>query len=243
VGRDFAGVDITQEPIHIKPGNHYMMGGVKTDVNGQTDIPGLYAAGEVACVSVHGGNRLGANSLLDTLVFGRRSGQHAAKVAKAMGVTEPSRARLNDEGARIAEIMARERTGRRVSEIKAELGATMDKYVAVFRDEEGLKEALEIVRRLREEAQNPSIDDHGAVFNQDLLGALELQFMIDTAECTVIGALERKESRGAQFRTDFPERNDDEWLKHINLSLNGDEPDISYSEVTKTRWEPEERKY
>jgi succinate dehydrogenase / fumarate reductase flavoprotein subunit len=243
VGRDFAGVDITQEPIHIKPGNHYVMGGVKTDVNGQTDIPGLYAAGEVACVSVHGGNRLGANSLLDTLVFGRRSGQHAAKVAKRMAVTEPSRARLNDEGARIAGIMGRERTGRRVSEIKAELGATMDKYVAVFRDEEGLNQALEIVRRLREEAQNPSIDDHGAVFNQDLLGALELQFMIDTAECTVIGALERKESRGAQFRTDFPERNDDEWLKHINLTRNGDEPEISYSEVTKTRWEPEERKY
>ncbi len=243
VGRDFAGVDITQEPIHIKPGNHYVMGGVKTDVNGQTDIPGLYAAGEVACVSVHGGNRLGANSLLDTLVFGRRSGQHAAKAAKGMAVTEPSRARLNDEGARIAEIMGRERTGRRVSEIKAELGATMDKYVAVFRDKEGLNEALEIVRRLREEAQNPSIDDHGAVFNQDLLGALELQFMIDTAEATVIGAIERKESRGAQFRTDFPDRNDDEWIKHINLTLNGDEPDISYSEVTKTRWEPEERKY
>ncbi|HEY8768992.1 MAG TPA: FAD-binding protein [Thermoleophilaceae bacterium] len=243
VGRDFAGVDITQEPIRIKPGNHYVMGGVKTDVDGQTDIPGLYAAGECACVSVHGGNRLGANSLLDTLVFGRRSGQHAAKAAKGIAVTEPSRARLNDEGARIAEIMGRERTGRRVSEIKAELGATMDKYVAVFRDEEGLNEALEIVRRLREEAQNPSIDDHGAVFNQDLLGALELQFMIDTAECTVIGALERKESRGAQFRTDFPDRKDDEWLKHINLSLNGDEPEISYSEVTKTRWEPEERKY
>ncbi len=243
VGRDFAGVDITQEPIHIKPGNHYVMGGVKTDVNGQTDIPGLYAAGEVACVSVHGGNRLGANSLLDTLVFGRRSGQHAAKAAKGMAAIEASQARLNDEGARIADIMGRERTGRRVSEIKAELGATMDKYVAVFRDEEGLNKALEIVRRLREEAQNPSIDDHGAVFNQDLLGALELQFMIDTAECTVIGALERKESRGAQFRTDFPDRNDDEWLKHINLSLNGDEPEISYSEVTKTRWEPEERKY
>jgi succinate dehydrogenase flavoprotein subunit len=243
VGRDFANVDITQEPIHIKPGNHYIMGGVKTNVDGETDIPGLYAAGEVACVSVHGGNRLGANSLLDTLVFGRRSGKHAAAAAKRVGMPEPSRARLSDEEARLSEIMGRERSGRRVSEIKAELGATMDKYVAVFRDEEGLNEALEIVRRLREEAQSPAIDDHGAVFNQDLLNALELQFMIDTAECTVIGAIERKESRGAQFRTDFPDRNDDEWLKHINLSLNGDEPDISYSEVTMTQWEPEERKY
>jgi succinate dehydrogenase / fumarate reductase flavoprotein subunit len=243
VGRDFANVDITQEPIHIKPGNHYIMGGVKTNVDGETDIPGLYAAGEVACVSVHGGNRLGANSLLDTLVFGRRSGKHAAHQAKRMAMPAPSRARLTDEEGRIAEIMGRERTGRRVSEIKAELGATMDKYVAVFRDEDGLNEALEIVRRLREEAQSPAIDDHGAVFNQDLLGALELQFMIDTAEATVIGAIERKESRGAQFRTDFPERNDDEWIKHINLTLNGDEPEISYSEVTMTQWEPEERKY
>jgi succinate dehydrogenase / fumarate reductase, flavoprotein subunit len=243
VGRDFAGVDITQEPIHIKPGNHYVMGGVKTDTNGLTEIPGLYAAGEVACVSVHGGNRLGANSLLDTLVFGRRSGQHAAKAAKGMAVPEPKRSQQGDEEARITEIVGRERSGRRVSEIKAELGATMDKYVAVFRDEDGLNTALEVVRRLKEEAQNPGIDDRGTIFNQDLLGALELQFMLDNAECTVLGALERKESRGAQFRTDYPERNDDEWLKHINISPDGDEPRLSYSAVTQTRWEPEERKY
>jgi succinate dehydrogenase / fumarate reductase flavoprotein subunit len=243
VGRDFAGVDITREPIHIKPGNHYVMGGVKTDANGQTDIPGLYAAGECACVSVHGGNRLGANSLLDTLVFGRRAGQHAAEAGKRMGIPEPSRSLLADEEKNIAEIVGRERTGRRVSEIKAELGATMDKYVAVFRDEDGLRTALETVRRLKEEAQSPAIDDHGTIFNQDLLGALELQFMLDNAECIVVSALERKESRGAQYRTDFPERNDDEWQKHINVSRNGSEPEVSYSEVTVTQWQPEERKY
>jgi succinate dehydrogenase / fumarate reductase, flavoprotein subunit len=243
VGRDFAGVDITSEPVHIKPGNHYVMGGVKTDSNGQTDIPGLYAAGECACVSVHGGNRLGANSLLDTLVFGRRAGQHAAEAGKSMGVPEASRSLLTEEEKNIAEIVGRERSGRRVSEIKAELGATMDKYVAVFRDEDGLRTALETVRRLKEEAQSPAIDDHGTIFNQDLLGALELQFMLDNAECIVVSALERKESRGAQYRTDFPERNDDEWQKHINVSLNGSEPEVSYSEVTVTQWEPEERKY
>ncbi|HEX2231751.1 MAG TPA: FAD-binding protein [Thermoleophilaceae bacterium] len=243
VGRDFAGVDITKEPIHIKPGNHYVMGGVKTDTNGQTDIPGLYAAGECACVSVHGGNRLGANSLLDTLVFGRRAGLHAAQVGKSMGMPEPSRALLQDEEKSIGEITGRERSGRRVSEIKAELGATMDKYVAVFRDEDGLRTALETVRRLKEEAQSPAIDDHGTVFNQDLLGALELQFMLDNAETIVVSALERKESRGAQYRTDFPERNDDEWQRHINVSHNGAEPEISYSEVTVTQWQPEERKY
>jgi succinate dehydrogenase / fumarate reductase flavoprotein subunit len=243
VGRDFAGVDITREPIHIKPGNHYVMGGVKTDIHGQTPIPGLYAAGECACVSVHGGNRLGANSLLDTLVFGRRSGEHAAQAVSGMGMPEPSRSSLQDEERTIRSIVERDGGGRRVSEIKAELGTTMDKYVAVFRDEAGLNTALEIVRRLKDEAHNVSIDDRGSVFNQDVLGALELQFMLDNAEAIVISALERKESRGAQFRTDYPERNDEEWLKHINVSANGSEPELSYSPVTMTQWEPQERTY
>jgi succinate dehydrogenase / fumarate reductase flavoprotein subunit len=243
VGRDFAGVDITREPIHIKPGNHYTMGGIRTDVNGLTEIPGLYAAGECACVSVHGGNRLGANSLLDTLIFGRRSGEHAAHHAAHMRPAALSHSLVDDEEAKIAEIVGRERSGRRVSEIKAELGATMDKYAAVFRDEEGLNKGLEIVRRLKEEARTAAIDDKGKVFNQDMFGAIELGFMMDNAECVVIGALERTESRGAQFRTDYPERNDEEWIKHINLRVNGGSPEISYSEVTMTQWEPEERKY
>src|SRR5205809_436365 len=118
VGRDFAGVDITREPIHIKPGNHYIMGGVKTDVNGETSIPGLYAAGEVACVSVHGGNRLGANSLLDTLIFGGRSGRHAAHRARQMAQPTASRENLEHEERSIREIVDRDRSGRRVSEIK-----------------------------------------------------------------------------------------------------------------------------
>ena len=130
-----------------------------------------------------------------------------------------------------------------MSEVKAELGKTMDKHAAVFRDEEGLRGALETVRRLQEEAKDVAIDDKGTVFNQDVLGALELQFMLDNAECIVVSAIERKESRGAQFRTDFPERNDDEWLKHINVAANGDQPEISYSEVTMTQWEPQERTY
>jgi succinate dehydrogenase / fumarate reductase, flavoprotein subunit len=243
VGRDFAGVDITSEPIHIKPGNHYVMGGVKTDIHGQTAIPGLYAAGECACVSVHGGNRLGANSLLDTLVFGRRSGEHAASAVKGMAVPEPSHAHVSDGERGIAAIVGRNSGPRRVSELKAELGRTMDRYVAVFRDEAGLRESLEIVRSLKEEAKDVSIDDKGTVFNQDVLGALELDFMLDNAEAIVISAIERKESRGAQFRTDYPERNDGEWLKHINVEANGGEPEISYSEVTMTQWEPQERTY
>jgi succinate dehydrogenase / fumarate reductase, flavoprotein subunit len=243
VGRDFAGVDITREPIHIKPGNHYVMGGVKTDVEGQTPIPGLYAAGECACVSVHGGNRLGANSLLDTLVFGRRSGEHAARAVKGMAVADVSRAALRDEERMIEGVVTHASSDRRVSELKAELGEVMDKYVAVFRDGDGLRIALDTVRRLKEEAADVAIDDKGTVFNQDVLGALELGFMLDNAEAIVIAAIERRESRGAQYRTDFPERNDEDWLKHIEVTANGDQPELSYSEVTRTRWEPEERTY
>ena len=119
----------------------------------------------------------------------------------------------------------------------------MNRNVAVFRQEEGLQHALETVKRLQEEARTAYIDDRGTVFNQDVLGAIELSYMLDCAECIVVGALERKESRGAQFRTDFPERNDDEWLKHIDLTRTDDGPEISYSDVTITQWEPQERTY
>jgi len=244
IGRDFAGVDITREPIHIKPGCHYIMGGVKTDVWGATSIPGLYAAGEVACVSVHGGNRLGANSLLDTLIFGRRSGEHAAERAAGMTMPRAAESHLADERRSIRQILDREPAGRRISEIKDELGEMMNEKCAVFRDEAGLTEAHATIHRLKEEAAVAAVDDHGTVFNQDVLGALELGYMLDVAECIVMGALERRESRGAQFRLDFPERDDDEWLKHITLSRNGsDEPEIGYAPVTMTRWEPQERTY
>ncbi|MGI8750424.1 MAG: FAD-binding protein [Thermoleophilaceae bacterium] len=244
VGRDFAGTDITREPIHIKPGNHYVMGGIKADIHGQTEIPGLYAAGECACVSVHGGNRLGANSLLDTLIFGRRSGSHAAEQARGMRMPTPAGSELERERRLIAEITSRDRTGRRISEVKGEMGEVMDADVSVFREEGRLRNALEVVKRLQEEVKTVSVDDTGSIFNQDVLSALELRFMLDNAECIVMGALERKESRGAQYRTDYPERNDDDWLKHINLTANGgDVPGVSYSEVTMTQWAPEERKY
>jgi succinate dehydrogenase / fumarate reductase flavoprotein subunit len=244
IGRDFAGVDITREPIHIRPGMHYIMGGVKTDSFGETNIPGLYAAGEVACVSVHGGNRLGANSLLDTLVFGRRSGEHAAARAKSMPMPSTPASRLADAEASIAAIINRPAGGRRISAIKDELGTTMNRYCAVFRDAEGLAKAHEIVRRLKEEAPKASIDDHGSVFNQDVIAAIELGYMLDVAETILVAAQERKESRGAQFRTDFPKRDDDQWLKHIDVSVNGgDVPSVDYSPVTITRWEPQERTY
>ncbi|HEY5197621.1 MAG TPA: FAD-binding protein [Solirubrobacteraceae bacterium] len=244
IGRDFAGVDITREPIVIQPGQHYIMGGVKTDNDGATRIEGLYAAGEVACVSVHGGNRLGANSLLDTLIFGRRSGEHAATRAKGTAMPRVSDARRNDDIAMIDAIIARPHAGRRISEIREELGTTMNTEVAVYRDAAGLDRALEVVRRLKEEADDCYVDDRGAVFNQDVLGAIELGYMLDCAETMVVGAIERKESRGAQFRTDFPKRDDENWLKHIVIAPDADgAPVVSYSPVTITRWQPEERKY
>jgi succinate dehydrogenase / fumarate reductase flavoprotein subunit len=151
---------------------------------------------------------------------------------------------LEGEQANIDAISAREKgSGRRVSEIKLELGQAMDKNVAVFRDEAGITATLETVRRLKEEAESAYIDDKGSVFNQDVLGAIELGYMLDNAEATCVAALERKESRGAQYRTDFPERNDEEWLRHIDLQLGEDGPEISYSEVTITQWEPQERTY
>jgi succinate dehydrogenase / fumarate reductase flavoprotein subunit len=246
IGRDFAGVDITKEPIKIRPGQHYIMGGVKTDVDGATDIAGLYAAGECACVSVHGGNRLGANSLLDTLIFGRRSGEDAARRAAGMAMPDgPAKSRLDDEAGWIDGFISRSHTdARRISEIKDELGTTMNQNCAVFRDEEGLQKQREIIARLQEDAKTAYIDDKGTVFNQDVLGAIELGYMLDCAEAMVVSAIERKESRGAQYRTDYPERNDEEWLKHIDLSRNEDgTPEVSYSEVTITQWQPEERKY
>ena len=245
VGRDFAGVDITKEPIHIKPGNHYTMGGVKTDIDGATEIPGLYAAGECACVSVHGGNRLGANSLLDTLIFGRRSGLHAANRAKAT------------EARQAVEVRARRRAGddRRDHQPRARLrapglgdpqGARARRWTATSpysATTRGSSRASRSSSDSRRRPRAPTSTTSGSVFNQDVLGAIELGYMLDCAECACVGALHRTESRGAQFRTDFPERNDDEWLKHIDLTLNGDGPEISYSDVTITEWQPMERTY
>jgi succinate dehydrogenase / fumarate reductase flavoprotein subunit len=240
----FAGIDPIYDPVPVRPGAHYHMGGVETDNDGATELTGLYAAGEVACVSVHGGNRLGANSLLDTLIFGRRSGEHAAKRALQAPMPTSPISRVTSTEQAIDEISKRESGGPRIGAIKHELGRTMNEYVAVFRTAEGLEKALEIVQRLKEQAATAVIDDHGTVFNQDVIAAIELGYMLDVAETIVVAAQERKESRGAQFRLDFPERNDAEWLKHIDITANGaDLPRVSYSPVTITRWQPEERTY
>ena len=244
IGMDLVGVDITKEPIPVQPGMHYQMGGIKTDVDGRTRVPGLYAAGECACVSVHGGNRLGANSLLDTVVFGHRSGNDAAEVSRGADYKPFNpEAWVEDEERRIAGMLARNGNGDRVAKIRWEMGTTMDRHLGVYREERGMKEGLETIRQLKERYGKVPVEDKGRIFNTDLIFTLELGLMLDCAETIVVSALERRESRGAQYRTDYPARDDENWIKHILVAPSEEGPQVSFMPVVVTQWTPEERKY
>jgi succinate dehydrogenase / fumarate reductase flavoprotein subunit len=241
---DYLGIDMVTAPVPVRPGMHYQMGGVKTDIEGATPVPGLYAAGEVACVSVHGGNRLGANSLLDTIVFGRRSGRAAASYARSVPPSRGGEALLEAERGRIAELLARPYEGETHARIRLELATMMDAKVGVYRDEAGLHEALGQLRELKRRYERLAVGDKGRVFNQALTFALEVGFLLECAETVIRSAIERRESRGAQARTDYPERDDEGWLRHILVRRRGDgEPEISYLPVTITHWKPEVRTY
>ena len=241
---DYVGIDMLEQPVPVRPGMHYQMGGIKTDVDGATSVPGLYAAGEVACVSVHGGNRLGANSLLDTIVFGRRSGKAAAQYVKMATFPRGRDDVLKREGDRIGELLARPYAGETHARLRLDLATMMDAHVGVYRDEAGLLEAMGKLADLKARYKRVAVGDKGRVFNQALQSVVELGFMFDCAETIVLGALLRKESRGAQARTDYPERNDAEWLKHILVTYRaGAEPEVSYLPVTITQWKPEARSY
>ncbi|MCI0865546.1 MAG: FAD-binding protein [Chloroflexi bacterium] len=244
IGIDLAGVDMIHDPVPIRPGMHYMMGGIKTDVDGLTNLPGVYAAGECACVSVHGGNRLGANSLLDTIVFGQRSGVHAAQASRSAEYIEfDADAVVKQEEHRIQEILDRPQNGDRVASVRLDMGLTLDKNLAVYRNQAGMEETMHDLRALKERYTTVPVDNKGQIFNTDLVFALELGFMLDCAETITVSALERKDSRGAQARTDYPDRDDENWMKHI-VTTQGDEgPEVSYAPVSVTQWTPEERKY
>ena len=244
LGIDFANADMAYEPVPIRPGMHYQMGGIKTDVDGLTNVPGLYAAGETACVSVHGGNRLGANSLLDTLVFGRRSGEHATDYVRSKKHANVDDGAADADRTQIQAMLARDGGGELFGAVRRELGETMNTHLAVFRDEEGMRAAFEKLSDLRARYDKVVVHDKGKVFNTNLIFTLELGFMLDCAEAVILGALERKESRGAHTRTDMPDRDDQNWLKHILISRTDDgETAVDYLPVKITQWEPQIRSY
>ena len=243
IASDFANVDIFQEPIPIRPGMHYQMGGVKTNVDGETSVSGLYSAGEAACVSVHGGNRLGANSLLDTLVFGRRSGERASDAARSRPHAQVTDSAADEDRGFIQGLLDNDDGGEMFGKIRKDMGTTMDRHLAVFRDQQGMETALADVRALKERFRSVRVPDKGKTFNTNLIFTLELGFMLDCAETIALSGLERKESRGAHTRTDMPDRRDDEWLKHIMVKHTPDGPAIEYAPVTITEWQPEVRSY
>ena len=245
VSVEFLGIDMSEKPVPIRPGMHYIMGGIKTDVDGETGVPGLYAAGECANVSVHGANRLGANSLLDTVVFGRRSAVKASDYVRTVSNEDiPTKEFVDKDLKRIKSII--ESDGKlRVSEVRNEMAEAMTKGIGVFRDQKSMEYAKSVVDKTKIKYRDSiKIDNKGKVYNTDLLFALELGNMIDCAESIVHGALTRKESRGAHFRTDLTERNDKDWLKHtlVLKDLEG-EITVKTPDVSITQWQPVERVY
>jgi succinate dehydrogenase / fumarate reductase flavoprotein subunit len=219
------------------------MGGVDTDVWGRTEIEALYAAGEVACVSVHGANRLGGNALMETITYGKRAGRHAADWALSnTTVTVPESVEADAER-EVKELLDRSE-GERPWKIRDELAHTMHVNFGVFRREEQMVEQGEIVAGLRERYERVVVEDKGDVFNSDLTQALELGFLLELAECMVVCGLARKESRGAHARPyDFPDRDDENFLRHTVVTWEDGAPRLGWKPVTITKWQPEERKY
>jgi len=239
----FAGVDPIYDPIPVRPGAHYHMGGVETDNWGATELPGLYAAGEAACVSVHGANRLGGNSLMETITFGRRAGRAAAEHALSNPGSSVSAAPLAGAQRELTSLLER-RDGERPWKIRDELGASMLENFGVFRYGERMERQLEIITGLRDRYEHVVVEDKGEVFNTDLTQAIELGSMLDVAWTMVQAGLAREESRGSHSRpTEFPERNDESFLKHSISRWTATGPELSYKDVRMTTWKPEVRTY
>jgi succinate dehydrogenase / fumarate reductase flavoprotein subunit len=247
--RTYAGVDAAREPIPVQPTCHYMMGGIAGNADGEvivdaagTQLAGLYAAGECACVSVHGANRLGCNSLLDTLVFGRRAGVAMGDFIRSVKPRKPSAEFRKQAESRLAELMAGGGT-EKIGAIMADMQQTMMEHVSVFRHAAGLQAALSRIRELKQRCARISIQDKGRCFNRNLLEAVELGHMLDLAEVITAGALHRQESRGAHWREDFAQRDDGNFLHHTMVRLSGEGPQIFSRPVTITRFQPQERTY
>jgi len=244
----YLGLDTASDPIPVAPTCHYMMGGIPTNADGQVlddkfePVPGLYAAGECACISVHGANRLGCNSLVDLVVFGRRAGmqiERDLKVLDASPLSEKPQAALKER----IEAIKNRRKGLRTVDLRSAAQQIMTDYCSVFRNEKDLKSAISELRSLRERYDDVAVDDRGTTFNTDILEALELESLLGLAEAILVSALARQESRGAHFRQDFPERDDAGWLKHTLVQQTAAEPRVFSKPVVITRFQPKARTY
>jgi len=247
--KTYLGIDPAEEPMPVQPTAHYAMGGIPTDTDGRvltgtdgTTLPGCYAAGECACVSVHGANRLGTNSLVDLVVFGRRAGRHMARYVAKNDFLPLSPEPESTARAEIDAILAN--TGDESDAvIREELRTVMMDNVGVFRERGMLLEAVKKVRELKERYRNISVEDKGKTWNTELLSAIELGYLLDLAEVTAVSAEARMESRGAHSREDFPERDDEEWLKHTLSAVRDGKVELTYKPVDVTRFEPKPRTY
>jgi len=239
----FIGLDPILNPIPVRPVAHYSMGGIETDIKGATTIKGAWAAGEVACVSVHGANRLGANSTAECLVWGGITGEEAAKFLK----TDPplpklSADQIDIEQERIVRFLQKKGT-ENPYDIRRELREVMNQYAGVFRTGEGLRKGLEEIKKLKQRFADISLKDKNSVYNTNLVNVLETENLLDLAEVVVTAALAREESRGGHARTDFAKRDDGKWLKHTLVSFSKEGPRLDYKPVDVSRWKPVERKY
>lgn len=241
----YAGVDPVHQPIPIRPVVHYMMGGVDTDIDGATSIPGLYAAGETACVSLNGANRLGSNSLTECLVFGARSGQHAVKFARGVddGNENACKQLGETEASRISELRGRTRGDERIAGLRAEMNATMESGCGVYREQVSMDATVATMSQLRERFGNVSLQDTSSVFNTEIIAALELENMLEVAQTLALSAAHRNESRGAHTRKDFTTRDDENFLYHTLCYSEPTGPRLDKKAVTLGTWVPEERKY
>ncbi|MDJ0868857.1 MAG: FAD-binding protein [Myxococcota bacterium] len=245
LGRVYAGVDPVHEPLPIRPVVHYMMGGVDTDIDGATSLPGLYAAGEVASVSINGANRLGSNSLTECLVFGARAGECAVEYARGSSDGDAGRLRqqTEEEGVRIDHLRGRKNADEKMTPIRNEMQATMEAGCGVYREEAPMQETCRTLAQLKGRFASLGLEDESKVFNTELIAALELGNMLDVAETVAHAALLRRESRGAQARRDAPSRDDANFLYHQVVFFDPGGPRVERKEVQITRWQPEERKY
>ena len=246
LSKNYAGIDPVYEPIPVRPVVHYMMGGIHTDIETATPLPGLFAAGECACVSINGANRLGSNSLTELLVFGARAGRAAAAFVQEQPAcdTPALEAQAKDEQARIQKQFINKTDGtERIASLRAEMTATMEAGAGMYRTEASLKETCNKVSEFKERFANITLDDHSLTFNTELTAALELECMLDVAESVVYSALARTESRGSHQRTDYPKRDDNKFLAHSLAHRTDGPPRIEYLDVVITRWPPAERKY